>query len=344
MKTRDELIAFAKKALGISETADTELIPFEGRGSDRAYYRFRWGSHSVILVDYQPGRIENTYYAGIAFFLNRIGVPVPRIVHNDPQNCFIVMNDLGDLDLWCLRNQSWGARRTLYQKTLVIVNRLHSFSTQQFPSGEVKLTEAFGPELYRWERGYFKDNFVGAFCGIDLDVGFGERLENELAALAESLTAGRRSLVHRDLQSQNVMISDGEPFLIDFQGMRFGTRFYDLGSLLCDPYVSFTAAERIELLDYYYEMSRNGLDWKTFQNAFWEASAQRLMQALGAYGFLGLNKGLKNYFAHIPSGLRNLQTAAQQATTLPLLHELAVRCEEHIKANPDSGVLLDVTA
>ena len=65
-------------------------------------------------------------------------------------------------------------------------------------------------------------------------------LETELSALGERLSGTGRCLVHRDLQSQNVMIRDGEPFLIDFQGMRFGSPFYDLGSLLCDPYVDFS--------------------------------------------------------------------------------------------------------
>ncbi len=126
-----------------------------------------------------------------------------------------------------------------------------------------------------------------------------------------------RSLIHRDLQSQNVMIRNGEPFLIDFQGMRFGSPFYDLGSLLCDPYVNFPNGERDELLFFYYGLSKWNLDWTTFQNTFWEASAQRLMQALGAYGFLGQKKGLKAYLEHIPAGLHNLHLAASQVSSLP---------------------------
>jgi N-acetylmuramate 1-kinase len=333
MKSRDEIVVLARRSLALSASADSELVPYEGRGSDRAYFRFCWnGGHSAILVDYKPGRIENTFYADIASFLDSLGVPVPKIIVNDPQNCFIIIKDLGDLDLWCLRNECWEFRKILYEKTLAIVNRLHSFPQQRFPSDRVRLTEAFGPELYRWERGYFKDNFVGAFCGIRLESLFESELERELSALAEALEAGRRSLVHRDLQSQNVMISGGEPFLIDFQGMRFGSRFYDLGSLLCDPYVSFSAEERLELLAYYHRISQDDLDWDSYQRAFWQASAQRLMQALGAYGFLGMTRGLKNYLAHIPSGLSNLRVAADSASTLPLLHELVVECEKRIQA------------
>ena len=127
------------------------------------------------------------------------------------------------------------------------------------------------------------------------------------------------------------MIRDGEPFLIDFQGMRFGSPFYDLGSLLCDPYVNFSGSEQDELLSFYYGLSKWDLDWATFQNTFWEASAQRLMQALGAYGFLGLKKGLKAFLEHIPAGLHNLHLAASQVASLPRLRELSVKCQKAIE-------------
>jgi hypothetical protein len=188
--------------------------------------------------------------------------------------------------------------------------------------------EGFGPVLYHWEREYFRDHFVKGVCEIELEPSLGQELEKELSALAERLTGTIRSLVHRDLQSQNVMIHDGEPFLIDFQGMRIGCPFYDLGSLLNDPYVDFSEDEINELLSFYYVLSNWDLDWEVFQDYFWEASAQRLMQALGAYGFLGLTKGLDAFLAHIPAGLRNLFRAASRAPSLPRLRELALMCQK----------------
>jgi aminoglycoside/choline kinase family phosphotransferase len=186
----------------------------------------------------------------------------------------------------------------------------------------------FGPDLYRWERDYFLNHFVRNVCRIELELSFTKELEVELSGLAERLTESKRSLIHRDLQSQNVMIRDGEPFLIDFQGMRLGSLFYDLGSLLCDPYVEFKEEQRMDLLFYYYGLSKQSLTWEDFQKIFWEASAQRLMQALGAYGFLGLEKGLEAYLIHIPSGLRNLQLAASKVTSLPQLLELSFLCQK----------------
>jgi aminoglycoside/choline kinase family phosphotransferase len=327
----DHLIGFSREALGLSESVSIEISPLKGRGSDRTFFRLKWNDNeSALLVHYDPKRIENRYYADISAFLRDIDVPAPRLIRHDPANCLIVMEDLGDTDLWSLRNTPWETRGALYQKTLAIAHRLHSFSEKDFPSTHVRLMEGFGPDLYRWERDYFKDHFVRDVCRIELEPSFERELEAELNTLAEGLGGTRRSLVHRDLQSQNVMIRDGEPFLIDFQGMRFGSPFYDLGSLLCDPYVNFSVSERDELLSFYYGLSKWGLDWGSFQIYFWEASSQRLMQCLGAYGFLGLKKGLKAYLEHIPNGLLNLHLATARVASLPSLLELSIRCQRLI--------------
>ncbi len=129
--------------------------------------------------------------------------------------------------------------------------------------------------------------------------------------------ASGNCLIHRDLQSQNIMILNSQPYLIDFQGMRTGSFFYDLASLLYDPYVTFGDEERLELLDYYYRISGCGLDWPCLNRMFHESAAQRLMQSLGAYGFLGLKKGLTSFLEHIPAALENLINAAANRGTSP---------------------------
>ena len=342
MKSWNEMVGFAREALGLSESVSMELSPFKGRGSDRSFFRLKWNRNdSAILVHYDPKSVENAYYADIAVFLREIDVPAPRMIRHDPANCLIAMEDLGESDLWSFRETSRETRWTLYEKTLTIVQRLHSFPEKDFPSDRVKLMEGFGPDLYRWERNYFRDHFVRNVCRIELEPLFEQELEAELSSLADRLAGTRRSLVHRDLQSQNVMIRDGTPFLIDFQGMRLGSLFYDLGSLLCDPYVNFSNSERNELLSFYYGLSKRDLDWDTFQNTFWEASAQRLMQALGAYGFLGLTKGHTSFLEHIPAGLRNCHRAATQVASLPRLQELTLSCQKVIVQNDPKLFLIN---
>jgi hypothetical protein len=330
------MIEFARKALGLAQSVHIKLIALSGRGSDRVFFRTTWDkTGSVILIHYDPIRAENEYYGDIAKFLHHIKIPVPALIHHDVHQCLMLFEDLGDVDLWTLRNEPWEIRQSFYKKTLVIVHKLHSFPVDRFPAGQIKLMDAFGPSLYQWERDYFRDNFVEGACEIKLESDFSQELELELSALAEPLHESRRSLVHRDLQSQNVMIQNGDPYLIDFQGMRFGSPFYDLGSLLCDPYVLFSQGERDELLSFYYDLSQRDLDWATFQEHFWEASAQRLMQALGAYGFLGFRKGLTAFLDHIPPGLANLQRAAARIPALTHLRELLDECQKHLGPRKD---------
>jgi len=326
------MIIFCREALEIPAPVSIELSPLEGRGSDRTFFRLTWNRmDSAVLIHYDPKRVENTYYADIAAFLHEIGVPAPRVIRHDPARCLIVVEDLGESDIWSYRETPWETRRALYQKTLTIAHRLHSFPKNDFPSGRVRLMEGFGPHLYRSERDYFKEHFVRDVSKIKVGPSFERELEAELSALAERIGSTVRCLVHRDLQSHNVMIRDGEPLFIDFQGMRFGSPFYDLGSLLCDPYVNFSVGEQDELLSFYYGLSTRDHDWATFRNTFWEASAQRLMQALGAYGFLGLQKELKAFLEHIPAGLRHLQLATSQVGSLPRLRELSVECQRIIE-------------
>jgi aminoglycoside/choline kinase family phosphotransferase len=340
MKSHESMISLARKILGLSPDTGIDLTPLTERGSDRSYYRLQWDrSRSAILMHYSPERRENVLFAEIAAFLCGIGVPAARILGTEPGACAVIMEDLGDVDLWSLRTESWENRSVLYRKTLAAVERLHSYPVERFPLDRIPLAEAFGPSLYRWERDYFLENFVGRLCRVRLESGFRIGLEAELDRLAERLSALPGCLVHRDLQSQNIMIRKGEPVWIDFQGMRLGTLFYDLGSLVYDPYAGLTEAEREELLFYYYQLSESRMKPDDFRRTFLEASVQRLMQALGAYGFLGTVKGLRSYLAHVRPGLGNLQLVLRNAGTLPCLEELVSRCARiQAEAGHEAGV------
>jgi len=324
-----EITQFVRGALDLGKSVAINTMPVARGGSIRSFHRIRYGdnNNTVIFMHYDRSLEENKYYAAIAEFLRGINIPVPRIVAHDPARGFIVMEDLGDTDLWSFRNEPWSVRYTIYLKTLAIAQRLHSFPVAEFPLDKASLMEGFGPDLYRWERNYFFENFVQLVCGLKLSTSDRNNLEKELKDLSDRLEDIKPSLVHRDFQSQNVMICEGEPVLIDFQGLRFGNPLYDLGSLLYDPYVSMTHNERMELLRAYYELRPLG-KWKEFQEKFREASAQRLMQALGAYGFLGLKRGLPDFLTYIPGGVANLIDVATRANRIPLLKNLALRCQQ----------------
>ena len=144
----------------------------------------------------------------------------------------------------------------------------------------------------------------------------------ELEEIAHDLAARPRVLVHRDFQSQNIIIRNGQAHLIDFQGMRPGLAEYDLASLLFDPYVTFSRAKCEELLSDYEEKRRASCHpvAEDFRVVFRLCGIQRLMQALGAYGFLGLVKGNKAFLDHIPAALDSLRALVGEVPNLWKLH------------------------
>ncbi len=303
-----------------------EMIPIKKGGSDRSFFRVLLPDQSsFIFMHYGTDVAENSCWAGINEFLAGIGVCVPQIIAQDADLHFILLDDLGDIDLWSQRFLPWEQRREYYFQALQQIRKLHAFDLTQLPSG-LQLAESYSEKLYRWEHDYFLENFVGAVCRLELAPTFVRDLEQELNDLTGGLQKTEPSLIHRDLQSQNIMLKNGQAVLIDFQGMRRGCLFYDLGSLIYDPYVSFTDSERNELTSFYYDLMKPSYTLDEFTNNFREASAQRLMQALGAYGFLGLKKNKPDFLKHIDHGINNLLAATASLETLPVLRELAGRC------------------
>jgi aminoglycoside/choline kinase family phosphotransferase len=243
---------------------------------------------------------------------------VPEVYLHDEEESLIWMQDLGEVDLWSHRNDPWPTRRALYQSTLDAVFAMHHNATSADGVGELELQRVFDADLYLWEQGYFFEHCLGNFFKIDT-----RELSSlpALRAAAERLASLPRVLVHRDFQSQNVMIREGSAWLIDFQGMRFGLAQYDLASLLYDPYVSLHDGERRELLDYYKSLC-GGVS-ADFDEIFRWCALQRLMQALGAYGFLGLQKGRSEFLTHVPEALRSLCKVASGLDGLdPLMQQL----------------------
>ena len=315
---------FLNDHLGV---VDVELTPIKKGGSDRSFFRvYLPDKSSFIFMHYGTEVEENYYWAHINKFLAGLDICVPQIVAQDIKRHFILLTDLGDVDLWSQRALPWDRRRDYYFQALTLIQRLHAYQLASIPA-DLKLSESYGPRLYKWEHDYFLENLVREVCKLKLAPSLLKELGGELDALSTRLQESEACLIHRDFQSQNIMIKNGKPVFIDFQGMRQGCLFYDLGSLICDPYVTFTAEERNELISFYYELMKPACSRDEFVNNFWEASAQRLMQALGAYGFLGLKKNKPAFLKHINNGLANLLIAANQTPKLVRLKDLALQCQ-----------------
>ena len=323
-----EIGKFLSQQLG---NADFKLEPIKKGGSDRSFFRVCLPDKtSFIFMHYGMEVEENDYWADINNFLAGLDISVPQIIAQDADQHFILLDDLGDVDLWSKRTLPWDKRRDYYFQVLTQIQRLHAYPLAMLHA-DLKLSESYGPELYKWEHDYFLENLVREVCKLELPPSLLKDLRTELEFLSARLLKIEPCLIHRDFQSQNIMIKNGKMVLIDFQGMRKGCLFYDLGSLICDPYVIFTAEEGDELIRFYYELMKPQYSHDKFINNFWEASAQRLMQALGAYGFLGLKKNKPAFLNHIDNGLHNLLIATNSAQTLPALHDLANKCIQKLK-------------
>lgn len=293
------------------DEATVEITPIEKGGSDRKFYRVRCSpEQTIILVKYGFEREENRHYVEIAEFLAEHRIRAPRIYFHDAAEGLIWIEDLGKADLWSYREEGWLVRRAFYDSALNEIVKLHCLPEEACRAIEKNLPVAFDAALYRWEQSYFFKNCLGGHFGVD------EKTLSELTALpvlhemAERLADLPRVMVHRDFQSQNIIIRDAQAHLIDFQGMRPGLAEYDLASLLFDPYVSFSRSEREELLTAYEEKRDAALlpVSEQFREIFRLCGIQRLMQALGFYGFAATVKDNKTFLGFVPAAMTSLRS------------------------------------
>jgi aminoglycoside/choline kinase family phosphotransferase len=321
LKPQDLLIRQTRERFAASPEDAVSIQPIEKGGSDRSFYRVRMGSRSLILVKYSSQREENTHYVRIAEVLDALGVRTPKIYFHDPEQGLIWMEDLGERDLWSYRERTWPVRRAYYELALDEVWRLHERGWKGLAKFPFTLQIEFNAALYRWEQKYFFDHCLGRYFENLIAPEKVERIASLPIwnAIAERLSAHPRVLVHRDFQSQNIIIHGEHAHLIDFQGLRPGLAHYDLASLLYDPYAQLAASERDELLDYYLSLGSRvdlGPTRADFDEIYRLCALQRLMQALGAYGFLGLVRERPSFLAYVPIALPSLREVAAKVEGL----------------------------
>src|SRR6266702_8039125 len=220
------------------DVAEIKIAPINKGGSDRRFYRIHCSpDQTLILVKYNLEREENRHYVQIADFLDAHDIRVPRIYFHDPAEGLIWIEDLAKSDLYSYRHEGWLVRRAFYESALDQIAMLHALPESVCVEMKEHLPAEFNAALYIWEQNYFFENCLGRYFEIET------RTIDNLAALpalhdiAEKLAQLPRVLVHRDFQSQNILLRNGQAYLIDFQGMRPGLAQYDLASLLYDPYV-----------------------------------------------------------------------------------------------------------
>lgn len=291
-----EIAMETKRRIPSMAEGEIRVEPIDKGGSGRSYARVNCdGAVPLVFMAYTEARPDNAAFLAVSEFLAELGVAVPQIVAKDVPRRLLWIEDLGADDLWAHRTDEWQARRALYRKALVEVAKIHRLG-----AASIGLQPPFDEALYFWEQEYFVEQYLRRFSGAPAGEIDGLLAGEEMRDLRVGLAALPRSLVHRDFQSENVMVRDGEVYLIDYQGLRLGRPEYDVASLLYDPYVPMAESERGELLRMYAEIAKVEGGYDAWLDVFYRCAAQRLMQALGAYGKLGVGDGKAGFLKHIP--------------------------------------------
>lgn len=304
----DEWAALAELCECGFEPNEADIRKVAKGASTRAFYRFSKGGEKLVGCFYSDLPRENFLYAPIAEFLYSCGVPVPKILYHDAQKKIIIMEDAGARDIGELQAEEM---RGAYFAALRAAKILHTKASEKFAANPIELCPPFDADLYRWEQDYFYRECAQGVFGINIP-----RPDSDFEILTRRLLDFPRRLLFRDFQSQNVMVSEGGDIrVIDFQGMRLGNPFYDVASLLFDPYVEKLGGEFIdealgEYLNFLPDASFPGFaESREMLNI---AGVERLLQALGAYGFLSAKKGKTGYAKYFAPAAANLLGCAQK--------------------------------
>ncbi|MBI5102723.1 MAG: phosphotransferase [Nitrospirae bacterium] len=303
-------------------------------GSDRKYYRLSDGEKSLVLMKTSPTDPDFERQIALTGFLKKRKVPVPELIYHDQISRQALFEDLGDISLytWLKGRCDQVRMEDMFRKVLDILVQVHTSSAEGLMEDPAFETRVFDYDHLRWETDYFIDRFARGTRGIE--TAKTDPVFEEFDRLAKKVDSFDKTLIHRDFQSQNIMIGkDGGPRLIDYQGARIGPPGYDLVSMLYDPYYRLADEVRSRLLDYYMvrrkETGGNGFDTERFRQTLLPCSLQRHMQALGAYGYLSKEKGKAYFLKFVPNALSYLRDEAYQAREeYPHLYKLVVRlCE-----------------
>ncbi|MDX2474620.1 MAG: phosphotransferase [Candidatus Krumholzibacteria bacterium] len=287
-------------------TENFQLTRLTGHGSERRFWRLGRGGWSAVAMHSPPGDDEHERFLAVAGFLAKHDLGPARILAVDEPERTVLMEDLGPISLYALATDQTTDAAAVRQGYEQVVDRLLALQAVT-PLAEAEcplaMDRVLDLEQLRWETSYFQERFLQGHlgCGAEDLVG----LEDEFAALAAAVANLPRVLLHRDFQSQNILFHEHQVRLVDFQGLRLGPLTYDLASLVWDPYVDIPGELRQHLVARF-AAGCGQPDPAEVGVMTTIAGLQRVMQALGAYGFLGHVKGKAEFLVHIPAALRNL--------------------------------------
>jgi aminoglycoside/choline kinase family phosphotransferase len=298
----------------------TQVLPLQGQlgASGRNIIRLTHDQHSAIGILYDV-REENTAFLEFSRAFRRNGLPVPQIYEEDLDHGAYLEEDLGDLTLFQFltehRKDDKIASEVVdtYRKVAAILPRFQVEMRDKINYKVCYPRAAFDRQSITWDLNYFKYYFL-RLAGIPFSE---QALENDFSRLTKFLlSADREYFLYRDFQSRNVMLVDGSPYFLDYQGGRRGALQYDIASLLFDAKADLPPELRQQLLDSYLDSLETFLpiDRSVFMHYYYAYVYVRVMQALGAYGFRGFYESKPVFLQSVPYALKNIRWLLHNVT------------------------------
>ena len=301
----------------------THVHPLQGQlgGSGRQIIRLSNEKHTAIGIVYGV-REENVAFLDFSKHFRKHGLPVPEIYGEDLDHGVYLEEDLGNTTLYEFLSKNRKAATIAapvveaYRKVVAILPRF-----QVEAGGDVNYEACypigrFDRQSVAWDLNYFKYYFL-RLAGVPFNE---QALEDDFGRLTDFLmTAERDYFLYRDFQSRNIVLRDGQPFFVDYQGGRKGALQYDIASLLFDAKADLPPELRQELLDHYLDALSGYIkvDREAFMRHYYAYVYVRILQALGAYGFRGFYERRQHFLQSVPFAMKNLRWLLHHVT-LPI--------------------------
>jgi aminoglycoside/choline kinase family phosphotransferase len=307
-----------------------EARPLQGQlgGSGRVIVRLTGGPYSAIGIQY-PVQEENVAFIEFSRHFRRCGLPVPEIYAEDLSAGAYLEEDLGDTTLFEFlgRNRTGDAIAPqavdAYRKVVAMLPRFQVEGGRDLNYKLCTPRASFDRQSIAWDLNYFKYYFL-RLAGVPFSE---QALEDDFSRLTKFLLGAKANyFLYRDFQSRNVMLRDGQPYFLDYQGGRKGALQYDIASLLYDGKADLPPELRQQLLDHYLECLGGSIpvNRDAFMEHYYAFVYVRILQALGAYGFRGFYERKAHFLQSVPFALKNLRWLAADVKlpiALPALME-----------------------
>ncbi|MBI4063280.1 MAG: phosphotransferase [Elusimicrobia bacterium] len=280
-------------------------------GSNRRYFRLTGGDQTAIGA-WGPDPKENAAFLGFSRHFKKIKLPVPEIYGENAERGVYIEEDLGDTTLFQFLSENRAPEGPnkpaleIYKQVIPILARFQIAGAKGLNHKLCYPRTDFDKQSMLWDMNHFKYYFL-QLAGI---VFHEEALEKDFQRFADFLIeAPADYFLYRDFQSRNIMIKNGEPYFIDYQGGRKGALQYDIASLLFDAKADLPFALREQLLKLYLEAvsELTTLDVKKFLKYYPGFVLIRIMQAMGAYGLRGFHERKSHFLQSIPYAIQNIE-------------------------------------